>query len=98
MFHKVLRSWPLVGVLNSGGFSVSYSEVLKFEKCAAVSSTKFDEQFIADNIDHNEDTTYGTKTNFDWNSKTKIYHASANKEGRYFLLPNYWKLLSLMIT
>ena len=45
--HKMLRSWLLVNVLHSVGFSVSYSEVIKFEKCAAVSSIKFDD-FVSD--------------------------------------------------
>ena len=39
--HKKSQSRLLVDVLHSVGFSVSYSEVLKFEKCAAVSSVKF---------------------------------------------------------
>ena len=39
--HKFSQSRLLVDVLHSVGFSVSYSEVLKFEKCAAVSSVKF---------------------------------------------------------
>ena len=74
--HKVSRSRLLVDVLHSVGFSVSYSEILMFEKCAAVSSIKFDDlvsdselesenvfwQFIADNFDHNEDTTTGVNT------------------------------------
>ena len=65
-----------MNVLHSVGFSVSYSEVLKFEKCAAVYSVKFDDfvsdsefesenrfwQFITDNFDHNEDTNTGAKT------------------------------------
>ena len=41
--HKVSRSRRLVDILHSVGFSVSYSEVLKFEKCTAVSSVKFDD-------------------------------------------------------
>ena len=74
--HKVSQSRLLVGVLHSVGFSVSCSKVLKFEKCAAVSSVKFDKsvsdsefesenrfwQFIADNFGHNEDTTTGANT------------------------------------
>ena len=74
--HKKLRSWFLMNVLHSVGFSVSYSKVLKFEKCAAVSSVKFDDfvrdnefesenrfwQFITDNFYHNEDTNTGAKT------------------------------------
>ena len=39
--HKFSQSRLLVDVLHSVGFSVSYSEVLKFEKCAAASSVKF---------------------------------------------------------
>ena len=67
------RSRLLVDVLHSIGFSVSYLEVLKFEKCVVVFSVKFDGfandsalglenrfwQFIASNLDHNEDTTTG---------------------------------------
>ena len=41
--HKKSQSRLLVDVLHSVGFSVSYSEVLKFEKCAAVSSVNFDD-------------------------------------------------------
>ena len=74
--HKVSRSQLLVDVLDSVGFSVSYSEVLKFQKRAAVSSVKFHDftsgselksenrfwQFIADIFDHSEDTTTGANT------------------------------------
>ena len=74
--HKVSRSRLLVDVLHAVGFSVSYSEVIKFEKCAAVSNLSSDDfvtsdefesgntfwQFIADNFDHNEDTTTGGNT------------------------------------
>ena len=35
------------GCVHSIGFSISYSEVLKFEKCAAVFSVKFD-GFVSD--------------------------------------------------
>ena len=76
--HKVSRSRLLVNGLYSVKLSVSYSEVLRFEKCAAVSSVKFDDfvsgselesgnrfwQFIADNFDHNEDTTTGANTTY----------------------------------
>ena len=41
--HKVSRSQLLVDVLHLVGFSVSYSEVLKFQICAAISSVKFDD-------------------------------------------------------
>ena len=75
--HKVSRSRLLVDILHSVGFSVSYSEVLKFEKCAAVSSVKFDDfvsgselesenrfwQFVADSFNHNEVTNTGANTN-----------------------------------
>ena len=37
-FLEVSQSRLLVDVLHSVGFPVSYSEVLKFNKCAAVSS------------------------------------------------------------
>ena len=73
---KVLLSQLLVGILHSVGFSVSYTEVLKVEKYAPVSSVKFDDfvsdsalglenrfwQFTTDNFDHNEDTLTGTNT------------------------------------
>ena len=72
----MLRSQLLVDILHSVGFSVLYLEVLKFEKCAAVFSVKFDDfvsgselesenrfwQFIAENFDQNEDTTTGANT------------------------------------
>ena len=43
LVHKVSQSRLLMDVLHSVGFCVSYSEVLKFEKCAAVSSVNFDD-------------------------------------------------------
>ena len=46
----------LVDVLHSVWFSVSYSEVLKFEKCAAVSSVMFDD-FVSE-------TAWSQKTDF----------------------------------
>lgn len=72
----MLLSQLLVGILHSVGFSVSYTEVLKVEKYAPVSSVKFDDfvsdsalglenrfwQFTTDNFDHNEDTLTGTNT------------------------------------
>ena len=59
--------------MHSVAFSISYLEVLKFEKYAAVSSVKSDDfvsdgelesenrfwLFITDNFDHNKDTTTG---------------------------------------
>ena len=56
------------------GPSLSYSAILDFEKCASVSTIGFTDrlseeesmeyflQFIADNFDHNEDTTTGACT------------------------------------
>lgn len=41
--HKVSRSKLLVDVLHLGGLFLSYLEVLKFKKCAAISSIKFDD-------------------------------------------------------
>ena len=72
----MLLSQLLVGILHSVGFSISYTEVLKVEKYAPVSSVKFDDfvsdsalglenrfwQFTTDNFDHNEDTLTGTNT------------------------------------
>ena len=65
-----------MNVLHSVGFSVSYPQVLKFEKCAAAYSVKFDDfvkdsefesenrfwQFITDSFDDKEDTSTGAKT------------------------------------
>ena len=76
VFLGVSRSRLLVDVLHSVGFPISYSEVLKFDRCAAVSSVKFSDfvsdselesenrfwQFIAENFDHNKDTTTGINT------------------------------------
>ena len=76
VFLDVSRSRLLVDVLHSVGFPISYSEVLKFDRCAAVSSVKFSDfvsdselesenrfwQFIAENFDHNKDTTTWTNT------------------------------------
>ena len=39
--HKLSQSRLLVDVLHLVGFSVSFSEVHKSEKCAAVSGVKF---------------------------------------------------------
>ena len=56
------------------GLSVSYSAILYFKKCVGVSTIKFTDalseeesmecflQFIADNFDHNEDTSTGACT------------------------------------
>ena len=111
------RSRLLVDVLHSIGFSVSYLEVLKFEKCVVVFSVKFDGfandsalglenrfwQFIASNLDHNEDTTTGDNTIY----LMGIISSETPKSEFTMFQPitredifqqNYWKLLSLMIT
>ena len=111
------RSRLLVDVLHSIGFSVSYLEVLKFEKCVVVFSVKFDGfandsalglenrfwQFIASNLDHNEDTTTGDNNIY----LMGIISSETPKSEFTMFQPitredifqqNYWKLLSLMIT
>ena len=72
--HQITRSRVLIDVLYSLGFSVSYDEVINFERNAAVSSADSMDsddvetsrtsflQFIADNFDHNEDTKTGDNT------------------------------------
>ena len=72
--HQITRSRVLIDVLCALGFSLSYSAVMNFEKCAAISTIEFGDiqsdeeslerflQFIADNFDHNEDTTTGAGT------------------------------------
>ena len=68
--HQVPRSRVVVDVPYSLGHSVSYTDIMDFEKSAAVSTAVFDssseiesqelfKQFIADNFDHNKDTTTG---------------------------------------
>ena len=111
------RSRLLVDVLHSIGFSVSYLEVLKFEKCVVVFSVKFDGfandsalglenrfwQFIASNLDHNEDTTTGDNNIY----LMGIISSETPKSEFTMFQPitredifqqNYWKLLSFMIT
>ena len=72
--HQITRSQVLVDVLCAMGFSLSYSAIMNFEKCAAISTIKFSDiqsneeslerflQFIANNFDHDEDTTTGAST------------------------------------
>ena len=72
--HQITRSRVLVDVLYALGLSLSYSVILDFEKCASVSTIEFTDtlsedesmecflQFIANNFDHNEDTTTGACT------------------------------------
>ena len=67
--HQNTRSRVLVDVLYILGLSLSYSALLDFEKYASVSTIEFTDtlseeesmecflQFIANNFDHNEDTT-----------------------------------------
>ena len=68
------KSRVLVDVLYALGLSLSYSAILDFEKYASVSTIEFTDtlseeeslecflQFIANNCDHNEDTTTGACT------------------------------------
>ena len=59
--HRQYGSRRIIDTLNSLGFSVSYSEVKRFEQCASVHQGTNIEgytadmflQFIADNVDHN---------------------------------------------
>ena len=69
--HQITRPRVLVDVLCSLGFSLSYSAILTFEKCAAVSTNNFTnilpaedsmERFLQFIADHNEDTTTGSGT------------------------------------
>ena len=66
--HQITRSRVLVDVLYALRLSLSYSAILDFEKCASVSTIEFtdtlseDDKFVADNFDHNEDTTTGACT------------------------------------
>ena len=72
--HQVTRSRIIIDVLYALGLSLSYTAILDFEKSAAVSTINFADvaseedsaeiflQFIADNFDHNEDTTTGANT------------------------------------
>ena len=66
----------MVDVIHLAGCSVSFSKVVKFKKCGALSRVNFDDfdsdielesqnrfrQFIADTFDHKEDTTLGFNT------------------------------------
>lgn len=68
--HQHFASKYLVDTLNKMGFCSSYSEVQKFESCAALveGNSRFDipaescMQFIADNVDHNSNTIDGHNT------------------------------------
>ena len=72
--HQITRSCVLVDVLYALGLLLPYSAMLDFEKCASVSTVEFTDapseeqsmecflQLIADNFEHNEDTTTGSCT------------------------------------
>jgi hypothetical protein len=68
--HQLYRSRFLVDSLYSFGFCSSYSEIQKFEACAAVEGSSEKQtisandclQFIADKFDHNTDTLDGKET------------------------------------
>ena len=80
--HQITRSRVLVDVLYALGLSLSYSAILDFEKRPSVSTIEFTDtlseeesmecflQFIADNFDHNEDTTTGACTAHDMGLKS----------------------------
>ena len=72
--HQIAGSPVLVDVLYALGLSLSYPGILDFEKYVSVSAIEFTDtlsekesmkcflQFIADNFDHNQDTTTGACT------------------------------------
>ena len=68
--HRQFGSRFLIETLFSLGLSSSYSEIQKYEACAAVEkseeSVRIGEdvcmQFVADNVDHNSDTIDGKNT------------------------------------
>ena len=72
--HQITGSPVLVDVLYALGLSLSYPGILDFEKYTSVSAIEFTDtlseeesmkcflQFIADNFDHNQDTTTGACT------------------------------------
>ena len=72
--HQITRSCVLIDVLYALELLLSYSAMLDFEKCASVSTIEFADalseeqsmecflQLIADNFEHNEDTTTGSCT------------------------------------
>ena len=72
--HQVTRSHMLIDVLYALGLSLLYTAIFDFEKSAEISMLEFKEtltddelidlflQFIADNLDHNEDTVTGANT------------------------------------
>jgi len=70
ILHRHFESKYLIDLLNKFGLCASYSEVLKFESCAAnqssteihnVNETSF-LHFVADNVDHNTATIDGLNT------------------------------------
>ena len=68
--HRHFGSRYLIDLLNEFGFCLSYSEVLRFESCAAnqlgTSLHDFGTgsflHFVGDNVDHNADTIDGLNT------------------------------------
>ena len=68
--HHHFASRFLVDTLNKLGFCSSYSEVLRFEKCAAVSENQGAKDvpensflhYVADNVDHDSCTIDGRGT------------------------------------
>lgn len=68
--HQNVGSWSLIDILYNLGFCFSYSELQRFEKCAAfaqgISLPSCQEencvQFIAYNVDHNICTLDGNET------------------------------------
>ena len=80
--HHHFASKFLIETLNNLGFSSSYSEVMLYERKAAVTAdpknnTLFCGQFIqyiADNMDHNLRTIDGKKY-FSWDGNYKLYNS-----------------------
>ena len=68
--HHHFASWYLIDTLNKLGFCSSYSEVQRFESCAAQQNCidlsdighSSSLHFISDNVDHNLDTIDGLNT------------------------------------
>lgn len=67
--HLLYSSKGLIDILHKHGFCASYTEVLKFERCAAITSktdlnltNKSFVQYVADNADHNLCTLDGKGT------------------------------------
>ena len=70
--HRQFGSKFLIESLYSHGFSLSYAEILRFERCAAAyrgtnipdldEHQNYSMQAVADNVDHNAKTMDGKNT------------------------------------